>query len=142
MTEIPACRASTCDQWLTGLVGENGAGKSTLVNVLTGLTRPDSGRLILDGRPVSHWSHVEARQAGISVIPQELLLVPDLTVAQNIMLGEPLVRGGLAGRAVGLRDNEGSERRAEELLDEIGVSSIDVRGRVRGISPSQAQIHI
>lgn len=125
---------------LTGLVGENGAGKSTLIKILTGLTRPDSGRVILDGRPVSHWSHVEARRAGISLIPQELLLVPDLTVAQNIMLGQQMVRGGLASRAVGLRDDEGSERRAEELLYEIGVSNIDVREHVRGISTSKAQI--
>jgi ABC-type sugar transport system ATPase subunit len=125
---------------LTGLVGENGAGKSTLIKVLTGLTRPDSGRLLVDEQAVSHWSDTQARAAGVAVIHQELLLVPDLTVAQNIMLGEPLRRGGAIGRAVGLRDDEAIVRRAEELLHEIGITEIDVRAPVRGISPSHAQM--
>jgi ABC-type sugar transport system ATPase subunit len=125
---------------LTGLVGENGAGKSTLIKVLTGLTRPDSGRLLVDERAVTHWSDKHARAAGVAVIHQELLLVPDLTVAQNIMLGEPLRRGGAVGRAVGLLDDDAIECRARELLHEIGITDIDVRAPVRGISPSHAQM--
>ncbi len=125
---------------LTGLVGENGAGKSTLIKVLTGLTRADAGHILVDDQPVTHWSHTQARAAGVSVIHQELLLVPDLTVAHNIMLGEPLGRGGMLGRAVGLRDDRANERRAQELLNEIGISDIDVAAPLRGISPSHAQM--
>ncbi|MFH5823315.1 sugar ABC transporter ATP-binding protein [Georgenia sp. AZ-5] len=125
---------------LTGLVGENGAGKSTLIKVLTGLIRPDSGRIVVDDEPVTHWSQTHARDAGVSVIHQELLLVPDLTVAQNIMLGEPLRHRDALRRALGVRDERANERRAGELLHEIGITDIDVTAPVRGISPSHAQM--
>ncbi|MFF2777481.1 sugar ABC transporter ATP-binding protein [Streptomyces sp. NPDC058052] len=69
------------------LVGENGAGKSTLIKVLTGVHRPDSGELLLSGRPVSFARPSEAQAAGISTIYQEVNLVPLMSVARNIFLG-------------------------------------------------------
>jgi ribose transport system ATP-binding protein len=80
---------------LHALLGENGAGKSTLMNILSGVFPPDSGEIILNGRPVSFRNTREAREAGISIIFQELNLIPHLSVAQNIFLGrEPLTRTG------------------------------------------------
>jgi ribose transport system ATP-binding protein len=80
---------------LHALLGENGAGKSTLMNILSGVFPPDSGEIILAGRPVSFRNTREAREAGISIIFQELNLIPHLSVAQNIFLGrEPLTRTG------------------------------------------------
>lgn len=78
------------------LVGENGAGKSTLIKILSGVYRPDSGSVVLEGREV-HFKHpVEALHAGISVIYQEFSLLPEHTVAQNVFLGrEPVRRGGV-----------------------------------------------
>jgi ABC-type sugar transport system ATPase subunit len=125
---------------LTGLVGENGAGKSTFIKILAGLIRPDRGTISVDDETFPGWSHDQARSHGLSVIHQELLLVPDLTVAQNIMLGEPVLRGGPLGRALGLRNDAENERRAAAILQELGVDSLDVRSRVRGISPSEAQM--
>jgi general nucleoside transport system ATP-binding protein len=75
------------------LLGENGAGKSTLMNVLYGLYRPDGGRILLDGRPVAFHSPRDAIRAGVGMIHQHFMLVPPLTVAENIVLGhEPLAR--------------------------------------------------
>lgn len=81
---------------LHALVGENGAGKSTLMNILAGAFPPDEGEILLDGRRMKFRSPGEAQQAGISIIFQELNLIPGLSVAENIFLGrEPLNRLGL-----------------------------------------------
>jgi ribose transport system ATP-binding protein len=80
---------------LHALVGENGAGKSTLMNILAGVYPPDSGQILLDGRPITFRNPREAQLSGISIIHQELNLVPDMSVADNIFLGrEPRDRLG------------------------------------------------
>jgi simple sugar transport system ATP-binding protein len=76
------------------LVGENGAGKSTLMRMLGGLMRPDSGRVEVNGRDVTGWSTNDAIAAGIGVVHQHFMLVPTLSVAENLVLGcEPKTRG-------------------------------------------------
>src|SRR5580765_4419090 len=81
---------------LTALLGENGAGKSTLMNIIAGVLPPDTGELLVEGRPVRFANPRQARDHGIAMIFQELNLVPGLSVAENIFLGrEPLRRGGL-----------------------------------------------
>ncbi|MGH7603300.1 MAG: ATP-binding cassette domain-containing protein, partial [Gemmatimonadaceae bacterium] len=69
------------------LVGENGAGKSTLMRILGGLMKPDSGRVEVNGRDVTGWSTNDAIAAGIGVVHQHFMLVPTLTVAENLVLG-------------------------------------------------------
>ena len=75
-----------------GLLGENGAGKSTLMNILSGLYQPDSGQILLDGQPVTIQTPADAIRHGIGMIHQHFMLVPQLTVTENIILGCP---GGL-----------------------------------------------
>src|SRR5580765_3240769 len=76
------------------LVGENGAGKSTLMRILGGLMKPDSGRVEVNGRDVTGWSTNEAIAAGIGIVHQHFMLVPTLSVAENLLLGcEPKTRG-------------------------------------------------
>ena len=76
------------------LVGENGAGKSTLMKVLGGLIKPDAGRVEIDGRDVTGWSTSDAIAAGIGIVHQHFMLVPTLSVAENLVLGcEPRKRG-------------------------------------------------
>jgi ribose transport system ATP-binding protein len=82
-----------------GLVGENGAGKSTLMAILSGAIRPDAGEMILDGRPYAPRDPMAARHAGVAMIYQELSLAPDLSVADNILLGMEPSRFGLVQRA-------------------------------------------
>src|SRR5690606_27200964 len=91
------------------LMGENGAGKSTLIKVLTGVHSVDEGAIELDGRPVAFGSPLEARQAGISTVYQEVNLCTNLSVAENILIGrEP--------RRFGRIDWKRMRARARDLL--------------------------
>ena len=72
------------------LLGENGAGKSTLIKVLGGIYEKDEGEILIQGSPVEIKNVEQARKAGVSIIHQELVLVPYLTVAENIFLGREL----------------------------------------------------
>jgi L-arabinose transport system ATP-binding protein len=80
------------------LMGENGAGKSTLLKILSGAYHPDEGRLVLDGKEITHRNTQDALDAGVAVIYQELQLVPQLTVAENLFLGHLPARFGWMNR--------------------------------------------
>ena len=82
------------------VVGHNGAGKSTLMNILSGVYQPDSGRLLIDGEEVHFASPRDALSNGVSMVHQELSIIPDLDVAENIFLGrEPMTPYGVIRRA-------------------------------------------
>ena len=102
---------------ILGLVGDNGAGKSTLVKILTGLYRPDGGRIFLEGEEVKFRSVQHARQHGIETVFQDLALVGELSVYHNLFLNREQTRGGwfrfLANRAM--------RAAASRFLDNIGV---------------------
>src|SRR5690606_12780548 len=71
------------------ILGENGAGKSTLIKILSGVVSPDEGTITLDGRKVAFASPAAANQAGIVCVFQELSLIPELSVADNIVISDP-----------------------------------------------------
>src|SRR5690348_18494695 len=81
------------------VLGENGAGKSTLIKVMAGVVAPDKGRMELEGREVSFPDPAAAMGAGVVCIFQELSLVPDLSVADNIVIKDPPKRFALIDRA-------------------------------------------
>ncbi len=115
------------------LMGENGAGKSTLVKVLGGVVRRDSGEMLVDGQAVDFHSPHDARDAGIAVIYQEPTLFPDLSIAENVVMGyHPL--GAL--RRI---DRGEMHRRVQGLLDRLGVR-LDPERPVRGLSIADQQI--
>jgi len=96
------------------LMGENGAGKSTLIKALTGVYRVDSGQVLLGGQSVQFHSTAQAQDAGISTVYQEVNLLPNLSVAENIMLGrEP--------RRFGAIDTRRMRARARDVLDGLGL---------------------
>jgi len=115
------------------LVGENGAGKSTLVKLLGGVVRLDTGTMRVDGEAVDFHSPTAARDAGIAVIYQEPTLFPDLSVAENVVMGfHPL--GALR------RIDRGAMRKeVKGLLDRLGVR-LDPDRPVRGLSIADQQI--
>lgn len=119
------------------LVGENGAGKSTLIRVISGGTRPDRGRIFVAGREVSFRSPGDARRSGIATIFQELMVVPGLSVAENIVLGnEPTVGWGRQ-----LYSRRRAERIAETALRGLGLAkAVDPRTPVAALSTAQKQI--
>ncbi|MFE9094268.1 sugar ABC transporter ATP-binding protein [Streptomyces sp. NPDC007264] len=115
------------------LVGENGAGKSTLIKVLTGVYRPDAGEVTYDGGPVRFATPLQAQQAGISTIYQEVNLVPLMSVARNLFLGrEPLGR-------LGLIDFRRMHREADEALRALGIR-VDVRRPLRELGVGAQQM--
>ena len=99
------------------LIGENGAGKSTLMKVLSGAHRPDAGQMYLDGQLYAPSGPHQARRAGVAMIYQELNLAPDLSVEDNIMLGQEEHRAGLLRRG---RQRE----RVAQALDMLGHAEL------------------
>ncbi len=81
------------------LVGENGAGKSTLMRILSGLYSPDAGKMEVNGRDITGWSTKEAIAAGVGMVHQHFMLVPTLTVAENVVLGSEITHGIQLDRA-------------------------------------------
>jgi ribose transport system ATP-binding protein len=114
------------------LLGANGAGKSTLLKVLTGATRPDSGTFTLDGTPVQGNSPAAARRAGISMVHQEITLLPHQNAIRNVTLAALETRGGLIRRA-------GQEKRARQILSDVGFRGSLTRP-VRRLSVGQQQL--
>src|SRR5579875_685234 len=97
------------------LLGENGAGKSTLMNVLYGLTRPDEGEILLDGKAVEFRGPADAIRAGIGMVHQHFMLVPVFTVAENVVLGAERVR------RFGWLDRRATRRQVQELSAKYGL---------------------
>jgi ribose transport system ATP-binding protein len=114
------------------LLGENGAGKSTLIKVLGGAHRADAGVMEMDGAEVSFGSPQEARAAGIAVIYQEFNLVPGLTAAENIFLGQEATRAGFVARGE-------ERRRAADLFQRLGVA-IDLDVPCSQLTTAQQQL--
>ena len=98
------------------LLGENGAGKSTLIKVLGGIYQPDSGIIKVNGKEVKINGVPAARENGIGIIHQEIVLVPYLSVAQNLFLGREI------RTKLGTLDFAEMNRRAEEMISSLGVN--------------------
>jgi ABC-type uncharacterized transport system ATPase subunit len=108
------------------LLGENGAGKSTLMNVVYGLLRPDSGEIRFDGKPVTLHSPLDAIRLGIGMVHQHFMLIPPLTVAENIVLGHEIANNGVVDLAA-------AGRKVEELAQRFGLE-VNPRERISELS--------
>ncbi len=108
------------------LLGENGAGKSTLIKILSGLYTPDAGTIVIDGKEMKFASTRDATAAGIATVYQELLLFPELSVAENVFLGNyPRTAAGLP--------------LPRDLLDSLETYDLDVDTKVLSLSVAQRQ---
>ncbi|MBN9551044.1 MAG: sugar ABC transporter ATP-binding protein [Alphaproteobacteria bacterium] len=115
------------------ILGENGAGKSTLIKIMAGVVAPDEGTMTLDDREVSFASPAAANEAGIVCIFQELSLIPELSVADNIVISDPPKRFGMI-------DRKAQRRIAEEALARAGASDIHPRALVKDLPLSRRQM--
>src|SRR5262245_9819256 len=114
------------------LLGENGAGKSTLMNVVYGIYKPDEGEILVKGEPITMHSAQDAIQHGIGMVHQHFMLIPVMTVAENIVLGiEPNSAGVFL-------DHRAADRRVRELAQGFNFA-IDPDARVQDITVGQQQ---
>jgi ribose transport system ATP-binding protein len=114
------------------IIGENGAGKSTLMKILAGNHQPTRGEILIDGQPVHFAGPVDAESRGIVLVHQEILLAPDLTVAQNIYLGRELPKGLTV-------DDKAMNEGAAKALRDLGAA-IDPKAIVGSLSIAQRQL--
>ena len=118
------------------LIGKNGAGKSTLVKIIAGATQPTRGSIFVDGFEVSLPSPRHALERGIVAVHQELSLVPELTVAENILLGRLPKMRGLGNSVIDWRS---VFTRAEHILADLGIQ-LDVREKASSLGIAQQQV--
>ncbi len=114
------------------LLGENGAGKSTLMNILYGLYTPDEGQILLSGTPITLGSTRAAIEHGIGMVHQHFMLIPVMTVAENIVLATEPRRNGV------LMDYDAARRRVRELSERYGLA-VDPDARIDSITVGQQQ---
>lgn len=114
------------------VLGENGAGKSTFIKLLAGIYQPDKGAIFFNGEPYHPKSPHDAQAQGIRIVHQELNLLPNLSIAENLMLEN-------MPRRMGLVDSAAMNRRAAQLLREVGLD-MDPRTRVEELGVAQMQL--
>ncbi len=115
------------------LIGENGAGKSTLMSILSGAQPADGGRMEIDAKPYAPHGPQKARQAGVAMIYQELNLAPDLSVEENILLGQESRRFGLVNRRA-------QRQRAQAALEALGHGNLSLNIPVHQLSIGMQQV--
>jgi len=133
---VRALEGADLDVWpgrVHAILGENGAGKSTLIKVMSGVVAPDAGRMLLDGHEVSFADPAAANAAGIVCIFQELSLIPDITVADNIVASSPPKRFGMI-------DRRAQRALAEDALRRAGAEDIHPSALVKDLPLSRRQL--
>jgi fructose transport system ATP-binding protein len=125
---------------ILAVIGDNGAGKSTLIKALCGAVIPDSGQIMLDGQQVHFKSPMDARNAGIETVYQNLALSPALSIADNMFLGREIRKPGWTGQLLRSLDRAEMSRKAREALTDLGLLTIqNINQAVETLSGGQRQ---
>ncbi len=125
---------------ILGVIGDNGAGKSTLIKAICGAVLPDEGEIKLDGKTLHFKSPMEARNAGIETVYQNLALSPALSIADNMFLGREIRKPGFLGKFFRMLDRRTMEKRARDKLTELGLLTIqNISQAVETLSGGQRQ---
>lgn len=122
------------------VIGDNGAGKSSLIKAISGAVHPDEGEITLDGKPIHFRSPMEARDAGIETVYQNLALSPALSIADNMFLGREIRKPGVLGSWLRMLDRKTMEKQARDKLTELGLMTIqNISQAVETLSGGQRQ---
>jgi len=125
---------------ILAVIGDNGAGKSSLIKAVSGAIRPDSGEIKLEGQVVNFRSPLEARDAGIETVYQNLALSPALSITDNMFLGREIRKPGFMGSVLRKLDHKAMDRFAREKLSELGLMTIqNINQAVETLSGGQRQ---
>lgn len=125
---------------ILAVIGDNGAGKSTLIKALCGAVAPDEGEIRLNGQVVHFKSPLEARNAGIETVYQNLALSPALSIADNMFMGREVRMPGMLGSLFKKLDHKAMEKMARDKLNELGLMTIQNIGQaVETLSGGQRQ---
>lgn len=125
---------------ILAVIGDNGAGKSTLIKAVSGAVIPDSGKVKLYGEDIAFQSPIEARQAGIETVYQNLALSPALSIADNMFLGREIRKKGFMGDVLRMLDRQEMARISREKLSELGLMTIqNINQAVETLSGGQRQ---
>ncbi len=125
---------------ILAVIGDNGAGKSSLIKAISGAVTADEGEIRLDGKVVNFKSPIEARNAGIETVYQNLALSPALSIADNMFLGREIRKPGFVGNWLRMLDRPAMEKRARDKLTELGLMTIQNIGQaVETLSGGQRQ---
>jgi fructose transport system ATP-binding protein len=125
---------------ILAVIGDNGAGKSTLIKAICGAVQPDEGEIKLEGQTLNFKSPMDARQAGIETVYQNLALSPALSISDNMFLGREIRKEGVLGSWFRMLDRNTMERRAREKLTELGLMTIqNISQAVETLSGGQRQ---
>jgi len=125
---------------ILAVIGDNGAGKSTLIKCLSGAVTPDEGEILLDGKPVSMRTPLDARALGIETVYQTLAVSPSLDIADNLFLGREPRAPGLRGKLLRKLDRNRMRTEATRQMTELGIMTIqDISQQVESLSGGQRQ---
>ena len=125
---------------ILAVIGDNGAGKSTMIKAISGAVVPDEGEVTLDGERVMFRSPMEAREAGIETVYQNLALSPALSIADNMFLGREIRKESGIGKLFRTLDRKRMEKLAREKLSELGLMTIqNISQAVETLSGGQRQ---
>ncbi|MER8944848.1 ATP-binding cassette domain-containing protein [Mesorhizobium sp. M0185] len=125
---------------ILAVIGDNGAGKSSLIKAISGAVTPDEGEIRLEGKPIAFKSPMEAREAGIETVYQNLALSPALSIADNMFLGREIRKSGFLGEWLRMLDRPAMEKRARDKLTELGLMTIqNISQAVETLSGGQRQ---
>lgn len=125
---------------ILAVIGDNGAGKSSMIKAISGAVTPDEGEIRLEGKPIQFRSPMEARQAGIETVYQNLALSPALSIADNMFLGREIRKPGIMGKWFRSLDRAAMEKQARAKLSELGLMTIqNINQAVETLSGGQRQ---
>ena len=140
VTALDHCDFDLYPNEILAVIGDNGAGKSTLIKAICGAVAPDEGEIKLDGKAVHFKSPLEARNAGIETVYQNLALSPALSIADNMFMGREIRKPGFLGSVLKKLDHRAMEKIARDKLTELGLMTIqNISQAVETLSGGQRQ---